>query len=186
MEILKWKAEIEKQRKIKDRFFRDRYEGSPIPREYLAKFRGLDYFPPDPAYRFELELHEHKEKKVIRMAYTRGQEQAFLRWGEFRFNVGDKEQAIQAYKKEPGEDGLFILFRDATSGQETYGAGRYLDLDSDTDKTAQGRWILDFNKAYNPWCAYDEIYTCPLVPPENRLGVAIRAGEKDYSPKLGH
>ena len=117
------------------------------------------------------------------MAYTKGQERDFLRWGEFRFKVSDREQTIQVYKSDPAEERLFILFKDATSGKETYGAGRYLDLESDRDQTAEGKWILDFNKAYNPWCVYSENYTCPLVPPENRLEVPIYAGEKNYPLK---
>ena len=186
MEISEWEAELERERKVKDRFFRSGYPGSPVPFEDRDKFEGLDYFPTDPAYRFELELHEHEEKRVIRMAYTKGQEQDFLRWGEFWFRVGDKEQAIQAYKRNPAEERLFVLFRDTSSGKETYDAGRYLDLEPNRDRTAEGKWILDFNKAYNPWCVYSEDYTCPLVPPENWLEVPIRAGEKNYSLKVGH
>ena len=118
------------------------------------------------------------------MAYTKGREQDFLRWGEFRFKVGGKEQAIQVYKSDPAEGRLFILFRDVTSGKETYGAGRYLDLEPDKDQTVEKKWIFDFNKAYNPWCVYSENYTCPLVPPENWLEVPIYAGEKNYSLKV--
>ena len=186
MEISEWKVHLERERKIKDRFFRSSYPGSPVPFEDRGKFERLDYCPPDPAYRFELGLHEHEEKRIVRMAYTKGQEQDFLRWGEFRFKAGDKEQAIEAYKSDPAEERLFILFRDATSGKETYGAGRYLDLKPDRDQAAEGKWMLDFNKAYNPWCVYSEDYTCPLVPRENWLEVPVYAGEKNYSLKLGH
>jgi len=181
MEISEWKAAIEKERKIKDRFFRSRYPGSPIPFEERAEFKGLNYFPPDPVYRFELELHEHEEKKLVKIAYTKGREQDFLRWGEFRFKFGNKEQAIQAYKSATEKERLFIPFSDATSGQETYGGGRYLDLEPDKDQTADGKWILDFNRAYNPWCVYSKDYTCPIVPSENWLEVPIKAGEKKYS-----
>jgi len=148
--------------------------------------KGVDYFAPDPVYRFELELHVDEEKRVLSMAYTKAQEQDFLRWGEFRLKIGSEEQAIQAYKSDPSEERLFILFRDATSGKETYGAGRYLDLEPARDRTAEGKWILDFNKAYNPRCVYSEDYTCPLVPPENWLEVPTRAGEKNYSSKVAH
>ena len=182
MEISEWKEELEREREMKDRFFAEHWQ-SPILAKDRIRFKGLDYFPPDPTYRFELELYEHEEKRVVRMAYTKGQEQDFLRWGEFRFKVGEKEQAIEAYKSDSGEERLFILFRDATSGKETYGAGRYLDLEPDRDRTAEGKWILDLNKAYNPWCVYSEDYTCPFVPPENRLEVPIRVGEKNYSLK---
>ncbi|MBA7567111.1 hypothetical protein ES708_08811 [subsurface metagenome] len=117
------------------------------------------------------------------MAYTKGNEQDFLRWGEFRFKIGGKEQTLQAYRSNPQEEMLFVPFRDATSGKETYGAGRYLDLEPERDRTADGKWILDFNKAYNPWCVYSEVYTCPFVPIGNWLEVSIQAGEKNYPLK---
>lgn len=185
MEISEWKALVEREREMKDTFFAQHWQ-SPIPAKDRLRFQGLDYYPPDPDYRFELELHEHAEKKAVRMTYTKGNEGDFLRWGEFRFSIGGKEQAVQAYKSDPGAERLFILFRDATSGVETYGAGRYLDLDSERDRTAEGKWLLDFNKAYNPWCVYSEDYTCPLVPQENWLEVAIYAGEKNYPLKASH
>ena len=185
MQISEWNEGIEQEREVKDSFFAEHWQ-SPIPAKDRTRFGGLAYFPPDPTYRFELELHEHEEKGAVRMAYTKGQERDFLQWGEFRFKVGDREQAIQAYKNDPAEERLFILFRDATSGKETYGAGRYLDLEPDRHQTAEGKWILDFNEAYNPWCVYSEDYTCPLVPSENWLEVPIRAGEKNYPLRIAH
>jgi metal-sulfur cluster biosynthetic enzyme len=140
---------------------------------------GLGYYPIAPDFQFELELHEHSNKETIQIEDTEGNIRQFLRWGEFRFNVGGEQCTIQCYKSDPEEDRFFIPFRDATSGKETYGAGRYLDIDSG-DLTTNGKWDLDFNKAYNPWCAYNENYACPFVPPENWLKVSIRAGEKDY------
>jgi uncharacterized protein (DUF1684 family) len=120
------------------------------------------------------------------MAYTKGNEQDFVRWGVFRFKIAIKEQSLQAYKSSLKEERLFIPFKDATSGKETYGAGRYLDLEPDRDRTPEGRWILDFNQAYNPWCAYSEAYTCPFVPEEDWLEVPIYTGEKEYHlPKRG-
>ena len=148
--------------------------------EERKRFKGLQCYPPDPNYRFELELHEHKEKKTVKMAYTKGNEQDFLRWGEFQFRISDQKQVLQAYKSNPIEDRLFIPFKDETSGKETYGAGRYIDLELERDHTSEERWILDFNKAYNPWCVYSEAYTCPFVPQENWLKITILAGEKNY------
>jgi uncharacterized protein (DUF1684 family) len=130
--------------------------------------------------RFEPELYEREDKKTIRMAYTKGEEQDVVRWGEFRFEIGDEGYLLQAYKRDVEEEQLFVPFRDATSGQETYGAGRHLDPDAARNRTADGKWILDFNRAYNPWCVYSEDYTCPFVPQENRLAVSVRAGEKNY------
>ena len=182
MNISDWKAKIEQMRKQKDAFFATHYQ-SPIPIEQRQHFKGLDYYPPDPDYRFELELQEHEEKKVLKIQDTQGNERQFLRWGEFRFTIGDKECTLQAYKSDPHEDRLFVPFRDETSGKETYGAGRYLDLDYERHHTPEGKWVLDFNQAYNPWCAYSEFYACPFVDPENWLKVPVRAGEKNYVMK---
>jgi len=179
VETSEWRARLEREREEKDGFFAAHWQ-SPVPPEERGKFSGLAYYPPDPDYRFELELHEHDEKMVVRMTYTKGNEGDFLRWGEFRFRIGGEEQALQAYKSDTDEERLFIPFKDSTSGKETYGAGRYLDLEPGRDITPSGKWILDFNKAYNPWCVYSKDYTCPLVPQENWLEVGILAGEKDY------
>jgi hypothetical protein len=180
MEIDLWKAQLERARRDKEGFFAGHWQ-SPIPPQARAGFRGLDYYPPDPDYSFELELYEHEEKQTVRMAYTKGGERDFFRWGEFRFRIGDEPCVLQVYKGAPEEDHLFVPFKDATSGQETYGGGRYLDLDATRNRTADERWILDLNEAYNPWCVYSEDYTCPFVPQENWLAVPVRAGEKNYS-----
>ncbi len=180
---VEWKAEIEKSRKEKDDFFGSGHPHSPIPLTERQKFKGLDYYPPRPAYRFELELYEHKDKDVIEVEATKGEMRELIRWGEFRFKIDEKPCTLQAYKSAPGEPRLFIPFRDATSGKETYGAGRYIDLEPTKHRTNDGKWILDFNVAYNPWCAYSDAYTCPLVPAENWLKAPVRAGEKNYPLK---
>ena len=180
---VEWEAELEKSRKDKDKFFGSDHPHSPIPLKERPNFKGLNYYPPNPAYRFKLELHKHKDKAVIKVEATKGEKREFIRWGEFRFKIHDKASTLQAYKNSPGEPRLFIPFRDATIGKETYGAGRYIDLDPEKNRTDEGKWLLDFNVAYNPWCAYSEEYTCPLVPPENWLKVPIRGGEKDFHHK---
>jgi uncharacterized protein (DUF1684 family) len=180
-----WKANMEIARETKDTFFAQHWQ-SPIPPKDRPFFKGLQYYLPDSSYRFELEFHEHPEKVVVRMAYTKGNEQDFIRWGEFRFKIAGKELSLQAYKRHREEGTLFVPFKDATSGKESYGAERYLDLEPDRDRTSEGNWILDFNQAYNPWCAYSEAYTCPFVPVENWLEVPILAGEKNYPLKEGH
>lgn len=177
----KWEERLDYERKEKDSFFAAHWQ-SPIPVQERPEFMGLSYYPIDPNFRFELELLEHSNKSTIQVEDTKGVIRQFLRWGEFRFNVGNKECTLQAYKSSPEEERLFIPFRDETSDKETYGAGRYLDLDS-RDRTTNGRWILDFNKTYNPWCAYSENYACPFVPPENWLKIPIKAGEKNYPLK---
>jgi uncharacterized protein (DUF1684 family) len=143
MEISQWKTKLERARASKDDFFAQQWQ-SPIPPQDKPRFKGLEYYPPDPSYRFELELNEHPEKQSVRMAYTKGNEQDFLRWGEFRFKIGGKKQALQAYKSSHQEERLFIPFKDATSGKETYGAGRYIDLSQRETalRTGNGFWIL--------------------------------------------
>lgn len=183
MNISEWKKQLKRERQEKNRFF-ILHPQSPLPIEDKKKLKaGLDYFPPDTIYRFELELHEHRDKNTFKMSYTRSEEKEFIRWSEFKFKSSSKNCTLQAYKNDPDEDRLFVPFRDASNGKETYGAGRYIDLEADRHRTADGKWILDFNLAYNPWCAYSESYTCPFVPPENWLKIPIRAGEKKYSLK---
>jgi len=181
LDISEWKANLEREREEKNRFF-ILDPRSPIPREERSSLvgKGLSYFPPDPNLRFELTLKEHRDKKKIIVATSKDGERKFIRWGEFRFQVNGKQCILQAYKSGRDEESLWVPFRDKTSGKETYGAGRYLDLETERHRTTEGKWILDLNRGYNPWCAYSEAYTCPFIPPENRLEVPIRAGEKSY------
>jgi uncharacterized protein (DUF1684 family) len=169
------------RRRGKDRFFRTNPQ-SPIPLQERSTFAGLRYFPLDPSYRFELQLQEHSEKQIVTVQATHGGERQLLRWGEFHFILGGKEQTLQAYRTDPATDRLFVPFRDETSGKETYANGRYLDLEPGIHRTGDGVWILDFNEAYNPWCEYSDSFICPYAPEENWLGTPIRSGEKLFSP----
>jgi uncharacterized protein len=178
--IKEWREDIERVRKEKDVFFGSGHPQSPIPPDRLLQFKGLNYYPLDSKYRFEIALHEHKEKKLLKVKDSKGGERELIRWGEFRFKIEDKNCILQTYKSSPAEENVSVLFRDATSGKETYGAGRYLDLEPGTHQNPDGKWILDFNLAYTPWCAYSENYVCPFVPPENWLDVPVLAGEKMY------
>jgi len=175
-----WKNSIEIERKMKDRFFAEDWQ-SPIQPEEQSKFNSLNYYPPDPNYRFE--LNEHNDKRTVQIEDTGGNIRNLPRWGEFLFKINNEECILQAYKSESGEERLFIPFRDATSGKETYGAGRYIDVEYGKDFTSEGKWILDFNKTYNPWCGYSKNYVCPFVPTENWLNLPVLAGEKKYSVK---
>jgi uncharacterized protein (DUF1684 family) len=172
-----WKADIERERIEKDNFFKT-HEQSPILDQ--STFKGLEYFPIDEKYRFIVELKEHNNKEIIKIEDTAGQIRDLMRWGEFIFKIDGKEYRLQAYSNDPLNEELFVPFKDKTNGKETYGAGRYLDLHYGRDTTEDGKWILDLNKAYNPWCAFSPFYACPYVPPENHLDVEIRAGEKNY------
>ena len=177
-----WEKRIEMERKQKDRFFVS-HPQSPLPRQHRRAFRGLAYWPPNPDCRFELTFFEYYDKEAIEVADTVGQKRRLWRWGQFRFELAGEQRALEVYKGDPIEERFFVPFRDETSGKESYGAGRYLDLEPERHLTEEGKWIVDLNEAYNPWCAYSENYVCPFVPPENWLEVPIRAGEKQYPLK---
>ncbi|MFC4541326.1 DUF1684 domain-containing protein [Halosolutus amylolyticus] len=174
-----WRQAIETQRAEKDQYFGESRH-SPLPPDEREEFDGLAYYPIDADYRFELPLERYDDPERVVVGTSTDGEREYLRWGEFRFTVGGENVTLQAYKSDPDDDRLWVPFRDATSGEETYGAGRYLDLEPETHRTDEGAWILDFNEAYNPTCAYSDRYECPLPSTENWLGVPIEAGEKAY------
>jgi uncharacterized protein (DUF1684 family) len=167
---------VERSRTEREQYFAE-HPQSPVPADAFA---GLAFFPVDAFYRFELPLHEYEEKEPFTVETSAEGEREYLRWGEFRFEVAGTSVTLQAYKSDPDEDRLWVPFRDETSGEETYGAGRYLDLVPEDHRTADGRWVVDLNEAYNPTCAYNYAYECPMVPVENWLDVRIEAGERDY------
>ncbi|MET0771810.1 MAG: DUF1684 domain-containing protein [Candidatus Limnocylindrales bacterium] len=161
----------------KDRFFKDS-TGSPIPAEDRSSFAGLTYFPVDETMVIDdLALEPYTGDAPVRFEIptSDGRLRPAERAGVFRFGVDGRELTITAYRLAGGTDGaLFVPFLDATSGAETYGAGRYLDIEAQDD----GTYSLDFNLAYHPSCAYDPRFSCPITPPENRLPVRIEAGER--------
>ena len=175
----KWKEEVEMNRRLKDSFLAENGQ-SPIPPNERERFNGLNYYSVNPKFYFELEIYEHEKKETIKILDTKENIRNLIRWGEFKFEIEGKEYKLQAFRIDPSETRFFVPLRDETSGKETYGAGRYLDLEEEHHKRPNGKWILDFNVAYNPFCAYSENYACPLVPPENWVKVPIYAGEKKY------
>jgi uncharacterized protein (DUF1684 family) len=182
---LEWQAAIRQNRDEKDEYFGSNPH-SPIPPGDRDSFEGLSYYPIDESLRFELPLHEHEDPPTVTVGTSTGGERDYLRWGEFRFGVDGQDVTIQTYKSDPHDERLWVPFRDETSGEATYGAGRYLDLEPDSHRTEDGSWILDFNAAYNPTCAYSDQYECPLPPTENWLDVPIEAGEKAYGSDADH
>lgn len=140
--------------------------------------KGLEWFPVDPAWRYVLALTPNPKADTVVILSTRGNRRRAVRVGWFDFRVGGKACRLHATRLlEPGvgENDISVLFRDATTGKESYGVGRYVD----PERLPGGRYLLDFNLAYNPACAVSEHYNCPIPPKENVLKVAVRAGEKD-------
>jgi len=148
---------------------------SPIPADRRQVELPLSYFPPDPAYRVPAALTPDPQALVIQMLTSNGQQRPTQVMGTLEFSLNGQPLKLRAFAEE-GSNGerLFVPFTDETTGRETYAAGRYLDL----DRTVTGIYVIDFNTAYNPYCAYNPIYDCPVPPKENRLAAAIRAGEK--------
>jgi uncharacterized protein (DUF1684 family) len=153
---------------------------SPLTAEARSSFTGLPYFDHDPSARVLAAL-EPAEPEHYDIGTSDGGSYGFTRFGVARFSLQGRDLALEAYWLDGYGGGVFLPFRDATAGRETYGAGRYL-LDtvkgSDLGTAPDGRMVLDFNFSYNPSCAYDPRWACPLAPPPNRLDVPVRAGER--------
>jgi uncharacterized protein (DUF1684 family) len=166
-----YRQQIKAARTKKDDFLRTD-TGSPIKNK--AAFRGLLYYTPDLSYRLTARLEpfaDKTQKLVVRM--SDGSEEVYDKFAHAVFSLNGEACRLLVVKLE---NTYSILFRDATSGKETYGGGRYLELDPAqlTDNHA----VIDFNSAYNPYCAYNPTYACPIPPAENTLPIAIKAGER--------
>jgi uncharacterized protein (DUF1684 family) len=166
--------ELKSFRAEKDRVFA-RDPNSPLVPAQRRTFHGLAYFEENPELVIHATVDRNVEPGEVRMATSAGDEQVYERYGVARFTVDAQPAEVTLYASDDSDE-LFIPFRDATSGKETYGAGRYLELHAHGDQVT-----IDFNYAYNPNCAYDPSWSCPLPPPENWLKVPIRAGEKTFA-----
>jgi uncharacterized protein len=147
-------------------------------RPQVVAFRALSYFEPDAHFVVNATLDRLATPAPIDLATSRGLTKPFLHIGTLRFALGGSRVSLEAYRPadSTGAD-LFVPFRDATSGKDSYGAARFLDLVVPADPGTPV--LIDFNRAYNPLCAYSPAYNCPLPPPENTLALAITAGERD-------
>ena len=154
---------------------------SPIRWEEKGGFAGLNYYEEEGALRFTAVLESFSDDEpLIEMQTSTGDVRHYRRWGRFSFVVDGEEAALTIYSDPQGHD-LFMPFKDATNGKETYGAGRYMDNHRPGLVMVSSTEIeVDFNFSYNPYCAYNSSYSCPLPPRENWLKVPIRAGEKKY------
>lgn len=174
-------------RRERDRLFRD-HSQSPIPASERASFTGIEYFDPSPTFRFECEMEPPAGTDDIDID-TGGADGVirYRRAGLVRFRLEAVDCSLTVFSIVGYGGGLFLPFRDRTSGKETYGGGRYLfDTIKNTDSgclevaTGSARLVIDFDYAYNPSCAYDHRWACPLAPHENWLPVPVTAGEKSY------
>jgi uncharacterized protein len=160
-------------RQTAEDFFRG--EESPLDSVDRETFRRLNYFPPDPQYRMVLPLEPAASEDTVTILDTKGEERKYVRAGIVRFELESRPETLTVFR-EPFRNYLFLPFRDTTSGAETYAVGRYVE----PIPAGPGKFLIDFNRAYNPYCAYSHRWACPIPPEENVLSVAIRAGEKKY------
>jgi uncharacterized protein (DUF1684 family) len=165
-------------RAARDELFRTHAQ-SPLPPEERTSYPGVPCFPYDPGFRV-LASVEQADSTETQIGSSGEETIAFRRFAIGRFELGGEERALELYWLAAYGGGVFVPFRDQTSGVETYGGGRYvLDTVKGADLGTDGeRLVLDFNFAYNPSCSYDPRWVCPLSPPANRLPVSVRAGER--------
>lgn len=170
--------QIEKERKEKNYFMRNN-DASPFA-DSVVSFAALKFFPIDAKYRINASLKPVENKKMVVLPTSDGKEQRYMEYAHAEFSIDGvtcKLLILEVIDMGPNRGMLFLAFGDETSAVESYGAGRYLDVKKVPGSTSI---TLDFNTAYNPYCAYNDTYSCPLPPTENLLAVAIKAGEKIY------
>ena len=157
-------------------------ETTPLTKKDFRKFSVLDFFPIDTNYHIEAKFELNENPKLFEMPTTTDRLPIYKTYGVATFELNGKKYQLQVYQnqelilKPEYTNHLFIPFMDKTNGNESYGGGRYLDLETPKDDTI----ILDFNKAYNPYCAYNYKYSCPIPPLENHLDISIKAGVKAF------
>jgi uncharacterized protein len=166
-----------------------RYDaGSPFHRDTTVAYQGLRWFDPDPKFRFESKLTKFDTASIITILGTKGEERKVVRYGFFTFRYDGKEYRLTVYKfsdedvKKRGEEMrpyLMVWFTDQTTGNETYDVGRYIEVDPES-ADPNHLYAIDFNYAYNPYCAYSHLYSCAVPTMDNALDFPVTAGEKKY------
>jgi len=165
-------SELLKFRRSKDKYLAEDPQ-SPLTDEQKNSFRGLNYFPEETALHFGVSVDRMDDTVDVHIPISTGGHQRYQRYGKFHFTVEGQEAELTIFVSPHG---YFLPFIDSLAGTETYPAGRYLE----PEDLGSGRFLIDFNLAYNPYCAYNDFWSCPLTPQENRLSVPVRAGEKIF------
>ncbi len=163
---------------LRDRAAKDAYFATPkgpLTDGQRPAFHALRYFPPASKWVTTARFEPRAQPDTVQFPTSKGSLDPYLHVGTLRFELGGRTQSLELYRA-PDDGHWFLPFSDRTSGRSTYGAGRYLD-----PEVVEGEPVrLDFNRAYNPYCAYNAEWICPLPPPGNRLGLAVEAGEKSF------
>ena len=159
---------------------------SPLINRDLKKFKGLDFFPVDSAFIVSAKLIKTKNAPTFKMATTTDRKPLYKEYGFLEFTINGKDCKLTIYQSQDNlrdekyKDYLFLPFTDDTSGNESYGGGRYMDVMT-TNEKLDGTIILNFNNTYNPYCVYNDKYSCPITPSKNHLDLEIKAGIKAFN-----
>lgn len=169
-------SELEQFRKDKDELFAHGSE-SPLTDEQKKEFKGLNYYPPNSSLIFkDLPLKKPEGEEIVQIKTSAGDTEPYKKLGVIEITAGGQKGQLTVFESTDGNANIFLSFRDKTNGLETYHDGRYLEVEIENGKIPE----LDFNYAYNPYCAYNDNFRCPITPEENTLPVEIKAGEKRY------
>ncbi len=173
--------EMEEYRNEQNQHFADTVS-SPLTKEGLAHFEGLEFFTVDEKYKVEAKFVLNPDPQIFEMQTTTDRKPLYVKYGEAHFSLDGQEVVLEIYQSDKAKqikefkEHLFLPYKDLTNGNESYGGGKFLDLKIPEGETI----IIDFNKAYNPYCAYNHRYSCPIPPDVNHLNIAIPAGVKGY------
>lgn len=172
-------ATVEKSRQEKDEWMKNN-ASSPFNKDSTAHFSPLKYFPVNPDFVFTSVLFENEQKDTVIIFGTKGEERKVVKYGYVVWNRGNEKRTINVYKgvSRTGVEYYSIWFTDKTTNKETYGVGRYIDFTMNDD--SDFRYTIDFNLAYNPYCAYSAQFSCAIPTKEDYIDVAIEAGEKKF------
>ena len=175
----KYIAKIEKSRQEKNDYMKNN-PGSPFNQDSKAHFSPLKYYDVNPSFVFKSKLYLYTKQDTVTIFGTKGEKRNIVRFGYVKFNYKDKDYQLNVYKgsTHEGKPYYTIWFTDKTTGNETYGVGRYLDFDLNPDK--EHIYTIDFNLAYNPYCAYSARYSCAIPTKEDHINIAVEAGEKSF------
>lgn len=177
-QVEKFKHDFEKYVAEKNEYCKS--NESPLKMENIKGFNGLHYFEYNPNFRFEGPINIYEDPDSVIIYGSKQDERPSIKYGYFEFTFDENEYKLQIFKilrDDPEQDGyLFLGFTDETSNRETYGGGRYINL----EQNQHNFYVIDFNYAYNPYCAYNPKYSCAIPSKENHLKIAIKAGEKKY------
>lgn len=170
----RYENEIKEYWQQKHNFYRNS-QASPFIKKQVA-YKEVEVFPVDPAFKVKAILDRYSSREIVVLGNSDGSSTKYLKFAKAKFRIDDQDQELLILKALGFGNQYLTAFGDETSGDLTYGGGRYVDLEIGNSDRVE----IDFNKAYNPYCAYFEDFTCPLPPPENLLSISIKAGEKVY------